>query len=113
MVAGTYVAVRFLPAGHGTMLGLLNCLVHCIMYGYYLFSALDENLKRSLWWKKYITQIQMVQFLILSVHFVMPLLLAECAYPKTICFIMTIQNIFMLVLFGDFYRKAYPRKRAA
>lgn len=111
MVIATYIAVRFLPAGHGTMLGVLNCLVHAIMYGYYLVSAINENVKKSIWWKKHITQVQMIQFLILAVHFGQTLFNADCLYPKPISFIMAIQNIFMLFMFGDFYRNAYLRKK--
>lgn len=113
MALGVYIGVRYLPAGHGTMVAVLNCLVHSVMYGYYLFSALNENVKRSVWWKKHITQIQMFQFLLLVVHFASTLFLEYCDYPKTICFVMTIQNLFMLFLFGDFYRKTYLKKKIA
>lgn len=93
------------------MVGVLNCLVHAIMYGYYLVSAINENVKRSIWWKKYITQVQMIQFLLLCLHFVQVIFYADCNYPKLIAFIMTIQNVFMLFMFGDFYRNAYLLKK--
>lgn len=111
MVLGVWISVRFLPAGHGTMVGVLNCLVHAIMYGYYLVSAINENVKRSIWWKKHITQVQMIQFLLLVLHFVPVIFQRDCSYPKLIAFIMTIQNVFMLFMFGDFYRNTYLRKK--
>lgn len=111
MVVATYIAVRFLPAGHGTMVAVLNCLVHAIMYGYYLFSVLNENVKKSIWWKKHITQVQMCQFLLLGIHFAWALFNEDCKYPKLISFTMAVQNLFMLFMFGDFYRNAYLKKK--
>lgn len=93
------------------MVAILNCFVHAVMYGYYLVSAINENIKRSIWWKKHITQIQMFQFLLLGIHFGQALFVTDCSYPKTISFIMTTQNLFMLFMFGDFYRKAYLIKK--
>lgn len=110
MVFGVYVASRFCPAGHGTMVGVLNCFVHSVMYGYYLYSALDENVKTSIWWKKHITQIQLIQFLLLGLHFSVAIF-ADCSYPKLFSIVMAIQNLFMMFMFGDFYRKAYLRKK--
>lgn len=110
MVVATYIAVRFLPAGHGTMVAVLNCLVHAVMYGYYLFSAINKDVKISIW-KKHITQIQMCQFLLLGIHFAQTLFNEDCNYPKLISFVMATQNLFMLFMFGDFYRNAYLKKK--
>lgn len=111
MVIAAYISTRFLPAGQATMLGILNSMVHCLMYGYYLVSALNMNVARSIWWKKNITQIQMAQFLMLVIHFMMGLFATECTYPKSISFIMVIQNLFMLFMFGDFYIKTYFKNK--
>lgn len=111
MAFGVYVAARFCPAGHGTMVGVLNCFVHSVMYGYYLYSALDENVKTSIWWKKHITQIQLIQFLLLGLHFSAAIFVTDCVYPKLFCIVMAIQNLFMMFMFGDFYRRAYLRKK--
>lgn len=111
MVFGGYVASRFCVAGHGTMVGILNTFVHAVMYGYYLYSALDENVKKSIWWKKHITQIQLFQFLLLGLHFSSGIFAYDCTYPKIICIVMALQNLFMMFMFGDFYRKAYLCKK--
>lgn len=44
---------------------MLNSLVHTVMYGYYGLSALGPSVQKYLWWKKYITQLQLVRFLCL------------------------------------------------
>lgn len=45
-------------------------------------------------------------------HFLHPIVLTECAYPKPLSFIGLSQNFFMLLLFADFYYKAYVRSPA-
>ena len=43
------------------MIGLINSFVHIIMYTYYLLSALGPTVQKYLWWKKYLTTLQMVR----------------------------------------------------
>lgn len=40
---------------------MLNCFVHTVMYTYYMLSAFGERVRRYLWWKKYVTVLQMVR----------------------------------------------------
>lgn len=35
----------------------------------------------------------------------------DCDFPKVISIALAFQNIFMFLLFGDFYYKAYIQKR--
>lgn len=102
------------------------------MYGYYFLTSFKPELKNSLWWKKHITQIQLVctallgdktflvtkkhfpfqtQFAILVVHFINPIFFYECGHPKFVAAIGVTQNFFMFLLFSDFYYKAYVKKR--
>lgn len=53
--------------GHSTFFGLLNTFVHIVMYSYYLFSALGQKFHRYLWWKKYLTALQMVSVVVIVV----------------------------------------------
>lgn len=56
-----YIFIFFLYTGsHGTLLGVINSFVHVIMYSYYFMTSYRPELKNSLWWKKHITQIQLV-----------------------------------------------------
>lgn len=50
----------FFSGGMGTFHALLNCIVHVIMYSYYGLTALGPNYQKYLWWKKYLTTIQLV-----------------------------------------------------
>jgi hypothetical protein len=39
------------------------------------------QVKQLLWWKKYLTKMQMIQFVVFFVHALQPLFV-ECHYPK-------------------------------
>lgn len=57
-----------------------------------------------------------VQFAILIFHFARPILNPNCGYPKCWLILGVTQNLFMFVLFGDFYIRTYmkkPRKEEA
>ncbi|KAJ2947120.1 hypothetical protein O0L34_g16473 [Tuta absoluta] len=56
----SWVALRFVPGGHGTLIGVLNSFVHVVMYTYYLIAGLGPEYKKYLWWKKHVTHIQLV-----------------------------------------------------
>ncbi|KAL9697690.1 hypothetical protein quinque_001131 [Culex quinquefasciatus] len=111
MVFATYIFTKFVSGSHATLLGLINSWVHVIMYFYYFLTSFRPELKNSLWWKKHITQVQLIQFLILMVHFGLPLVFGYCNYPVYLLFIGFTQNVFMFTLFADFYVKAYIKKR--
>lgn len=38
----------------------INSSIHVLMYGYYGLAALGPQMQKYLWWKKYLTIIQMV-----------------------------------------------------
>lgn len=90
--------------------GLVNSFVHVVMYGYYFLTSYKPELKKSIWWKKHITQLQLFQFMLLTIHFTVPLF-TDCSYPKVPLVVGLIQNIFMMSLFSDFYYKAYIKKK--
>lgn len=132
MVLAGYIVSKYMAGSHGTLLGIINSYVHVVMYTYYFLTSFKQELKNSFWWKKHITHIQLVssgftiltnfqfdkisvrfqaQFAILVIHFLNPLVFFECSYPRVLSFVGLTQNVFMLILFSDFYYKAYIRKR--
>lgn len=67
VIIGTYIELVFSPSGHNMLPGLMNGLVHAIMYSYYFISAYDpELMKLEVFkrWKKMVTQIQLVSDII-------------------------------------------------
>lgn len=101
--------------GHSTFFGLLNTFVHIVMYTYYLLAAMGPGVQPYLWWKKYLTAFQMVQFIAIIVH-AFQLLFIECNYPKAFVWWIGLHAIMFLFLFNEFYQQSYqerkPRKPA-
>ncbi|XP_050310572.1 elongation of very long chain fatty acids protein AAEL008004-like [Anthonomus grandis grandis] len=113
MVMTGWYGAKFVGGGHSYFLGFANCIVHTILYSYYLLTALDSKYGKILWLKKFITQAQLFQFVFLFYMYVQ-LLWVDCDYPKGILFLFVPQNLFMIVLFSDFYVRTYilaPRKK--
>lgn len=52
---------KYFPGGHGTFIGVVNSFVHIIMYSYYMMAAMGPKYQKYLWWKKYITTLQLVK----------------------------------------------------
>ncbi|KOB52260.1 Elongation of very long chain fatty acids protein, partial [Operophtera brumata] len=52
--------LKFAAGGEGAVLALLNSIVHVVMYTYYLLSGLGPRFQKYLWWKKYVTKMQLV-----------------------------------------------------
>ncbi|KAI8428760.1 hypothetical protein MSG28_007441 [Choristoneura fumiferana] len=98
--------------GHGTLIGVINSFVHVVMYGYYLLTVAMPSLKNSMWWKKYITQLQIIQFFWMVVHMGALVFKTDCAYPRWTAAIFLPQNLFMLILFVDFYIKTYVKPKS-
>ncbi|XP_055380600.1 elongation of very long chain fatty acids protein 7-like [Condylostylus longicornis] len=95
MVIGCWIFVKFLAGSHSTMLGLVNSFVHCIMYTYYFLTSLNKKFS-TLWWKKYLTKLQLLQFGFLTIHFSLAIFNNWCNHPLPIAFIGFTQNIFIL-----------------
>lgn len=110
ILMGAWGAVKYLPGGHVTFLGLLNTFVHVIMYTHYLLTSMKINTGS---WKKYITQLQLVQFFLITLHYLQLAWVKDCGFPMWPAYVMVPQNLFMMILFGDFYYKAYVKKKPA
>lgn len=74
VVAFTRVSLSFIiiaTGGMGSFHAMVNSSVHVIMYFYYGLAAAGPRFQKFLWWKKYMTAIQLVHspFIILSTFF--------------------------------------------
>ena len=102
--------VKFVPGGHATFFGFLNSIVHMVMYTYYGLAALGPHMNRFLWWKKYLTAFQMIQFVMIGVHS-FQLLFRECNFPKIFVLWIGSHGVLFWFLFSDFYKKTYSQKQ--
>lgn len=97
-----YVFAAFLPA-------MVNSFIHVLMYSYYGLAALGSSVSKYLWWKKYLTILQLIQFttaLILGINGIR----SGCDFPLWMQYALVIYMISFIVLFGNFYAKAYIAK---
>ncbi|XP_011865612.1 PREDICTED: elongation of very long chain fatty acids protein AAEL008004 isoform X2 [Vollenhovia emeryi] len=110
MPMSVWFGVKFTPGGHSTFFGLLNTFVHVVMYTYYLLAAMGPKVQPYLWWKKYLTAFQMLQFIAIMVH-AFQLLFIECDYPKAFVWWIGLHAVMFLFLFKEFYQQSYQQKK--
>lgn len=102
--------LKLLPGEQGIVVGLLNSMVHIVMYSYYLISALGPKYKKYLWWKKYMTLFQLIQFVIMIVYLLLTLVM-DCRMPKILTYCFMTHVVIFMYLFSNFYRKAYIKQK--
>ncbi|XP_070153887.1 very long chain fatty acid elongase AAEL008004 [Polyergus mexicanus] len=109
MPMSVWFGVKFTPGGHSSFFGFLNTFVHIVMYSYYLLAALGPQIQPYLWWKKYLTALQMIQFVLVMIH-AFQLLFIECNYPKAFVWWIGMHAVMFYFLFRGFYKEAYKKK---
>eukprot|EP01104_Vermistella_antarctica_P007610 TRINITY_DN1865_c3_g1_i1.p1 TRINITY_DN1865_c3_g1~~TRINITY_DN1865_c3_g1_i1.p1 ORF type:complete len:324 (+),score=97.60 TRINITY_DN1865_c3_g1_i1:49-972(+) len=96
-----------------------NTLVHCIMYSYYTMSMLGYRA----WWKKYLTQLQMIQFIgnigaLWIWYYLNSVTLAasdgvhSCGGEMWIFTAVNATMVLFLVLFYLFFQRTYEKPKA-
>lgn len=100
----------FAPEGQPALGLAINAFVHVVMYTYYFLATLGPRVHKYLWWKKYLTTLQIVQFLIFMVHMSIPLFV-DCGFPRHLIHVSNAQTALILALFVNFYIKSYMRQK--
>lgn len=76
-----WLAIKLAPMAPPLfMFVLLNSFVHIVMYCYYALAAFGPKIQKYLWWKKYITQLQLTQFAIFISYGIL-LAFKQTGYP--------------------------------
>ena len=99
---------RLIPGGQSWFASALNSFVHVFMYSYYLLN-LFPSARKYLWWKRYLTQMQLTQFLLIFLHSVNACFY-DCDFPKWPLMILSFYVIIMIILFSNFYMQSYMSK---
>jgi len=105
----SWFGIRFVGGGHTTFCGFLNMGVHIIMYFYYFMSTMGPSVQKYLWWKRYLTKLQMGQFVTFFIHACFPLFI-ECDFPKIFSYVILFHGAMFFVLFANFYIQSYIKK---
>src|SRR5699024_3369758 len=85
---------------------LMNSFIHTAMYSYYALAALGPAMQKYLWWKRYLTQLQIAQFVVLFAHSVY-FVATQQGYSDYYRYNYGLQTTIYLVLFTRFYMQAY------
>lgn len=93
-----------------TYLGcFLNAIIHVMMYCYYALSALGPSVQKYLWWKKYLTSLQIIQF-VLGILIEIGIIVTGCSANMWLHYVFILYVVSLLLLFSKFYQKTYKHK---
>lgn len=106
----TYIGFSLSPNGHGTFCTFVNSFIHVVMYTYYAMTAMGPRAKPYLWWKRYLTQLQLIQFMLIFGHGAQVLFQPSCAFPRLSIYTLLATMIYLFGLFAHFYLKAYSSR---
>nr|WNR62018.1 elongation of very long chain fatty acids protein elovl2/5 [Platynereis dumerilii] len=101
--------VLFIPGGCSWFGSCLNSLVHVFMYSYYGLAAIP-SLRGKLWWKKYLTKMQLIQFVITFIH-TNYVIVTPCDFPFWGKGVLGIYMVIMFTLFSNFYIQSYLKTK--
>ena len=102
-----YIYFKFSSYTNNGFTPMINAFVHTIMYSYYALSSLGPAAARTLWWKKYITQLQLLQFVLIMLHSMYMFLDSTCTCPKALTLFQLAHAVLFFNLFLSFYKRAY------
>ncbi|XP_034039320.1 elongation of very long chain fatty acids protein 1a [Thalassophryne amazonica] len=103
--------ITLTPAGGmGSFHAMVNAAVHVIMYFYYGVSAAGPRFQKYLWWKKYMTAIQLIQFILVSIHISQYYFMEKCDYQVPLWIhLIWMYGVFFFLLFSNFWIQAYVK----
>jgi elongation of very long chain fatty acids protein 7 len=99
-----------MPGGHSTFFFFLNTFVHIVMYSYYMLAAMGPEMQKFLWWKRYLTMFQMMQFIGIFTHAFQLFFSNPCSYPIVFSYWIGGHGVLFLFLFANFYVRTYKKK---
>ncbi|KPJ15882.1 Elongation of very long chain fatty acids protein 2 [Papilio machaon] len=109
-VGFSWCTARFEPMYIFIFIGAINSFIHIIMYAYYGLAAFP-NLTKYLWWKKYITKMQLIQFFLMIIHLISSHVSSLCRSSNIWVFALVANNLLFVYLFSNFYVKEYLKRR--
>ena len=104
-----WMAYYIMPGGEGWLGAALNSFVHVVMYSYYLLATLSSSnpgfRKKYLWWGRYLTTFQMLQFVENGLHCMY--MLRNKTYSSVMASFGVWYMVTLLFLFANFFVKKY------
>lgn len=105
-----YIGTRWVPVVPNAMsFPFINSAIHVVMYSYYLLATYPQ-MRPYLWWKRYLTALQMLQFVTVLIYNVFGFFYFSkvCGKSHTPALVGSlISAVIFLALFNSFYKRAY------
>ncbi|XP_031569543.1 elongation of very long chain fatty acids protein 4-like [Actinia tenebrosa] len=105
MVMLWWIGIKWVAGGQSFFSAMINSFIHVIMYTYYGLSVFPA-LRDYLWWKKFLTQFQLLQFCTVFCHGIVSLK-RKCKFPLWMQYALLAYMVSFLVLFSNFYLHSY------
>ncbi|XP_045487707.1 elongation of very long chain fatty acids protein 4 [Pieris rapae] len=110
MMIGTWMYLKYWPSYTLFFIGFMNALVHVFMYTYYGLAALGPKVTKYIFWKKYMTKLQLLQFFCIIVHYIVAINKSECPPSKGVAIFIGANTLFIAFLFLNFYFQNYKSR---
>ncbi|KAK7889694.1 hypothetical protein WMY93_025254 [Mugilogobius chulae] len=110
MIFNWWAGVKYVAGGQSFFIGLVNTFVHIVMYSYYGLAAIGPHMQKYLWWKKYLTSLQLVQFVMFLLHTGYNLF-TECDFPDSMNIVVFGYCVTLIILFSNFYYQSYLSRK--
>jgi len=106
MPVNIWLGLKLIPTISAAFVPFINSLVHAVMYSYYAASTWP-SLRPYLWWKKYLTLVQIIQIAAAILHLFYIGLVPACRVPRLLFLVGVVQGVLILTLFCLFYVNSY------
>ncbi|PIK59603.1 putative elongation of very long chain fatty acids protein 4 [Apostichopus japonicus] len=106
MIINWWLGVKYVAGGQSYFLAMCNSFIHILMYSYYALAAIGPHMQKYLWWKRYMTQMQLVQFLTVLCHTGYNIYVG-CDFPSGFNYAVMAYAMFLTSLFTNFYIQSY------
>ncbi|XP_061447919.1 elongation of very long chain fatty acids protein 2 isoform X2 [Rhineura floridana] len=103
-----WCVMNWIPCGQSFFGPTLNSFIHVLMYSYYGLSVIP-SMHKYLWWKKYLTQAQLIQFLLTITH-TLSAVVKPCGFPFGCLIFQSSYMATLVILFVNFYVRTYQKR---
>ncbi|KAI1309050.1 Elongation of very long chain fatty acids protein 1 [Halotydeus destructor] len=105
------LAAKVAPNSFASQIVILNSFVHVLMYTYYFLASFGPEMQKYLWWKRHVTEIQLIQFVIVLAQSTYFITVLDCPGAHIIPHLQMIEAGYFLFTFAQFYIRAYSNSR--
>ncbi|XP_078461476.1 very long chain fatty acid elongase 4-like, partial [Lampetra fluviatilis] len=111
MIINWWLGVKYVPGGQAFFIGIVNSFVHVFMYTYYGLSVLGPAVQKYLWWKSYLTILQLVKFVAIALHTSYNLF-TDCDFSDGFNTVVFFYIVTLIILFLNLHVQTYRRDKA-